>query len=149
MRLGRGRALASVLLVGAVLWSSTGPVGAAGDQVVHGRVVVPTGEPRAGDVAIDACRLTHATAGFAVGENGVIAHDFAVLPGTHGRQFILTSAVPARMAIAFSFDAADPRTFTGSGLDPVHGVVPAGARSASVCLVAGPPTDFTYIADLA
>lgn len=111
------------------------------DHVVAGHVLVATGPSMLGDARVEACPLTNVTLEWAARAGGTTAARFQVDPRTVGGHFELRPASPGQLAITFR--GSESVTVTGS-LAGVSGTVPAGASTATVCLVTGGPTSFVY-----
>jgi hypothetical protein len=138
----RTAALASIVAV-AIGGGATRTHAAEPTQVVGGRIVVPTGPRTAGPVWLGACGLLAGTAHFVADAEEAFELRFTVDPGTYGDQFTLRPAQPADLDISFSGPGSETyferRTVTGE-----YGLVPPGATTATICLVAGPPAAFRY-----
>ena len=120
----------------------THPVASATDeQVVRGHVTAATGPSTVAAIRIDACPLVSATTEWAARSGDAFATRFDVEPATVGSRFELLPESLAELAITFR--GHETTTVTGS-FAGVSGNVPAGASTATVCLVAGGPTSFVY-----
>ena len=72
---------------------------------------------------------------------------FAIHPRTRGQRFVLAqrgSLATADLDIVFS--GPTPKVFETRALGGETGRVPKGATHARVCNVAGPPSNYTYVA---
>lgn len=120
----------------ATVFLGLAPAYAGDTQTVHGRVVVAAG-------ADSMCTVTEATTNWALGVEGLSSVRITIAPATRGRPFVLTPHLPADLDIFFSGGEVFP-DLPERGVAAVHGIVPATAGTADICLVAGGPTSFTY-----
>lgn len=113
-------------------------------QVERGEVVAPTGVTYAGPVRLGACATADAATSWAARHG--LAYRFDVNPSSWRRPFALTAARPADLDIVFALQGGGSEAFATTGIAQERGTVPKHARSAYVCLAAGPSTPFTYVA---
>ena len=138
--------LSGALLSPIAALTSFTAIAASDRQVVHGEVLIASGPYYVGPAAAAACGTLDATTRFLTGEEA-FAFRFEVNPKTQGRPFTLTPELPAALAVTFTAPLlsrhfeSPPVPEQGGGL---QGEVPTWAQEATVCLVAGPPSSFTY-----
>ena len=146
---------------------------ATGNQVVRGEVFVSTGTRAAAEwLVFGWCPVVSGTTSWALGREvgcapaarsasdlcgrapatmqGTDRFSFDIDRATWGKPFTLRAS-QGSSDLEIEFAGAretyvDRQRALFSGLDPERGVVPRGARTARVCLVAGGPTTFTYVA---
>ena len=111
-------------------------------QTVRGHVALSAGPRTAGPVFLDACGLVGSMTGWAARRD--VAVRFRVDARTRGRPFVLTPDLPADVDIVFFDGYRHAWSSRDRAVGAKRGKVPYGADRASVCLVAGPPTHFTY-----
>lgn len=144
MRTRAGAGVAVLTVTGVMIAAlATGAV-AGSEQRVRGQVLAPMGPRGLNGWALNACELAGATSSWAVNRGEVFEFRFPVHPATYGRRFTLTPDLPADLDIVFWNGST--RSFGQLGLARETGIVPSGAQFASVCLAAGGPTGFTYVA---
>lgn len=131
------RAVASVLVAASFQLAYLLPVFAAPTQVVKGQVLAPTlakcgfhAFPEA--ILETAARVEH-----------VFTFSFDVAPATRGTTFSLKSKTRGADFDVW-FQGATSKRFTNRKFGGEHGVVPAGATQAHICLHVGAAASFVY-----